>query len=117
MPSVDELAKSLLNQFNENKDFEYGDKASMDKRNAAAEQYKSLKRGGKDPFAPLERDLPRGGRQIKIAEPLGAAALPAAEAAASGIGRIAGGVGVGMLIPSSTGVDPKEEMAQKGLLI
>jgi len=65
-------------------------------------------------FAPLERDLPRGGRQMKIAEPLGAAALP--EAAASGLGRVAGMTAAGMLIPSSIGEEqPMVDTGNKGV--
>lgn len=65
-------------------------------------------------FAPLERDLPKGGRQMKIAEPLGAAALP--ETAASGLGRVAGMTAAGMLIPSSIGEEqPMVDTGNKGI--
>ena len=60
----------------------------------------------KDPFAKLSRDLPKGGRQMKVAEPLGAAALP--EAAAAGLRALPVAAGVaGMLIPSEIGQEEK----------
>lgn len=59
-------------------------------------------------FSPLERDLPKSGRAMKLAEPLGAAALPeAAAGVASGLARVGGMVGAGMLIPSEIGEEEK----------
>lgn len=66
-------------------------------------------------FAPLERDLPKGGRQMKIAEPLGSSPLPAAAAAGIRALPVAAGA-AGMLIPSSIGEEqPIVDTGNKGV--
>lgn len=69
----------------------------------------------KDPFEKLNRDLPKGGRQMKIAEPLGESPLPAAAAAGIRALPVAAGA-AGMLIPSSIGAEqPIVDTGNKGV--
>lgn len=104
MASLHETAKKALEDFNANKDFEYGDKGKLASRNKAADTFKSAKKqmNAEDPFAKLDRDLPKGDPAMKVAEPLGAITPEVGAAAASGLSKLIGPAAgaIGMLIPS-----------------
>jgi hypothetical protein len=109
LPAVDEVERARNNK-------QFRDGLDPDIEKAAKKMFDEFraKEAAKNPFSKLDRDLPKGGRQMKIAEPLGSASLPAA---ASGLRALPVAAGAaGMLIPTAIGEEqPIVDTGNKGV--